>query len=263
MEPVKFDPVYKCFRRGSKIIPGLLSLLKERFYKHHSYTKATLNATASDQSEYHQRQAKKKITKVNSREKGQATGVQLDKEITKTVEVFLQFTHLGTATFADRKVLEGAALPPWAKEDCKDLLKQTHAFWTAITALKLIPVETQAIVVDCYKGRQEYATAVDVVCIDKLGEYAVIEIKSGFSGYYDRCTKNRMAVPLQMRTDSFRNQHQIQLAANAQMYQKKHPDRKISRAFILHIEGVQVSRYNLKPWAKEVKSWAKLLFGKQ
>lgn len=261
--PVTFDPIGKCFRRGAKIIPGLLSLLKDRFYKHHSYTKATLNVTASDLTEYQQRQAKKRITKVNSREKGQATGVQLDKEITKTVDVFLQFPHLGTSTFADKKALEKAALPPWAKEECKDLLKQTHAFWTAITALKLVPVETQAIVVDCYKGQHEYATAVDVVCISKHGEYAVIEVKSGFSGYYDRCTKNRMAAPLNTHTDSYRNQHQIQLAANLQMYQKKHPDREVSRCFILHIEGSQVSRYNLKPWAKAVKSWPKLLFHKQ
>lgn len=261
-EPVTFDPIRKCFRRGTTPVTGLLDLLKERFYKNHSYTKATFNVTASDQTEYQQRQAKKKITRVHSRAKGQATGVQLDKEITRTVDVFLQFQNLKTATFAEEETLKKAALPAWAKEECKSLLKQTHAFWAAITAMKLMPVETQAIVVDSYKGH-EYATAVDVVCIDKMGEYAIIEVKCGFSGYYDRCTKHHMTAPLQLHTDSYRNQHQIQLANNVSMYKKKHPDRVVSKAFVLHIEGTKVSRYNLKPWAQAVTSWPKLLFGKQ
>lgn len=261
-EPIWFDPVSKHFRRGQASIPGLLGLLQARFYSHYSYTAAKYNLGESNQTEYQRRQAKKKITKVDSRAKGQATGVRLDKEITKTVDVYLQFQQLGTVTFADKKALKKAVLPPWAKEDCTKLLPQTYAFWEAITALKLRPVNTQVIVEDNYRGLHHYATAVDVVCIDKHGEYTIIEVKCGFTGYYKRCTKHVMSAPLNGLTDSLKNQHQLQLAANVQMYKKKYPDRTVSRALILHIEGTQVSQYSLKPWAKAVKSWPKLLFGK-
>jgi len=69
-----------------------------------------------------------------------------------------------------------------------------------------------------------------------------------------------MSAPLQCQTDSLANQHQIQLAATKEMYQRTFPDRVVGECVILHVEGTKVSRYSLKPWATRVRSWAELLF---
>ena len=253
---LRFDAFQKCFVRGDQRVPGLLPLLAARFYPHYSYTKAKFNRQHSDVTEYQQRQAKKKK---HARAIGVDIGMLLDKQISATVDVFKHFPNAPLRTFWDREFLRAALLPPWAKQVCKDVMPQTRAFWKALDALKLRPVDTQVAVEHQHKGRH-YATAVDVVCINKAGEYILVECKSGFTGYYKCCTAKMMSAPLQCQTDSLANQHQIQLAATKEMYQRTFPDRVVGECVILHVEGTKVSRYSLKPWATRVRSWAELLF---
>lgn len=253
---VRFDGFHKCFFKGDQRISGLIPLLTKRFYPHYSFTKATLNKEDSETTEYRQRQEKKKK---HRRAIGVDIGLALDRQITRTVKIFNLFPNASVHTFTSRALLQESGMPQWAKEECKNLLPQTYSFWKAMEALKLRPVETQLAVEACHKGRY-YATAVDVVCIDKNGDYVLVECKSGFTGYYTRCTEKYMKAPLQQRTDSLANQHQLQLAATREMFEFTYPEKRVASSIILHFEGAKVSCYNLKPWAQEVKSWANLLF---
>lgn len=255
---LRFDRFQKCFVKGKQRIPGLLPLLAARFYPRYSYTKATLNKEESDQTEYQQRQAKKKQ---HRRAVGVDIGIALDRQISRTVSVFKHFPDADIHIFTSRKLLDAAPLPQWAKDECKNLIPQTFAFWQAMEALKLRPVDSQVAVAAEHEGRH-YATAVDVLCVDRNGEHVLVECKSGFTGYYTRCT-GYMASPLHLHTDSLANQHQLQLAATTQMFKNTFPDKVVSKSVIIHVEGTKVSCYNLKPWAASVQSWAALLFEKQ
>jgi len=254
--PLRFDAFQKCFMRGTQRVPGLLPLLAERFYPNYSYTKAKFNRDHGDVTEYQRRQAKKKK---HSRAIGVDIGMLLDKQLGATVEVLKNFPNAPLRTFWDVEFLSTALLPPWAKQAIKNVLPQTRAFWKALDALKLRPIDTQVAVEHSHKGRH-YATAVDVVCINKAGEHILVECKSGFTGYYKCCTAKMMRAPLQCHTDSLANQHQLQLAATKEMYERTFPEHVVGECIILHVEGTKVSRYSLQPWAKRVRSWAELLF---
>ncbi len=255
--PLRFVGNQKCFKIGGTILPGLLKLIQNRFYPTYSYTKAKHNVDRSTgETEYKRRQEKKKKHK---RAVGVDIGIALDKHITKTVEILQRFPEAPLSIFYDMACTRLSPLPQEDKETIKATLVQTRAFWKAMDALKLKPLATQVPVMHSYKGRR-YATAVDVVCINKLGEHILIECKSGFTGYYSNCTKNMMSAPLDALTDCLANQHQIQLAATREMYKHSFPDHVIGECLIIHIEGSKVSSYPLKPWTMRVQSWASLLF---
>ncbi len=255
--PLRFVGNQKCFKVGDTVLPGLLKLVQRRFYPTYSYTKAKHNVDRSTgDTEYKRRQEKKKKHK---RAIGVDLGMALDKHITQTVEILQRLPEAPLRIFYDMACMKVAPLSNQNKATIGATLIQTRAFWKAMDTLKLRPVATQVPVMHSYKG-QRYATAVDVVCMNKQGDHILVECKSGFTGYYTNCTKNMMCAPLDALTDCLANQHQIQLAATKEMYQKTFPDQTLGECLIIHIEGSKVSCYPLKQWTQRVQSWAKLIF---
>ncbi len=256
-EPLRFVGNQKCFKIGETVLPGLLKLIQKRFFPTYSYTKAKHNVDrSSGDTEYKRRQEKKKKHK---RAIGVDLGMALDKHITQTVEILHRYPEAPLRIFYDSACTKLAPLPKEDKATIGATLIQTRAFWKAMDALQLRPIATQVPVMHSYKGHH-YATAVDVVCMNKQGDHILIECKSGFTGYYTNCTKNMMCAPLDQLTDCLANQHQIQLAATKEMYQQTFPDHLIGECIIIHIEGSKVSSYPLKQWTQRVPSWAKLIF---
>jgi hypothetical protein len=255
--PLRFLGNQKCFKIGGTVLPGLLKLLQRRFYPHYSYTAAKHNVDrSSGDTEYKRRQEKKKKHK---RAIGVDLGMALDKHITQTVDILRRHPEAPLCIFYD---MASTKVAPLSKEDKSTItatLVQTRAFWKAMDSLRLRPLATQVPVMHSHKGFR-YATAVDVVCMNKQGEHILVECKSGFTGYYTNCTRNMMSAPLDQLTDSLANQHQIQLSATKEMYQNTFPEHHIGDCLIIHIEGSKVSAYPLKPWTHRVQSWAKLLF---
>ncbi len=254
--PLRFVKNHKCFQIGSVVIPGLLKLLQARFFPKYSYTKAKHNINHNGDTEYKRRQEKKKKS---ARAIGVDLGMALDRHVTATVDILQRFPEAPFSVFYDMKVTKLSPLPAADKNTIQGTLPQTRAFWKAMEALKLRPVDTQVPVMHTHNGHR-YATAVDVVCMNQMGEHVLIENKSGFTGYYTNCTKHMMLAPLDALTDSLANQHQMQLAATREMYQKQFPEHTLGPCLIMHIEGKKVSTYPLKQWALSVESWAKLLF---
>lgn len=251
---LRFDGFQKCFVRGQQRISGLLPLLAKRFYPNYSYTKAIFNRPQSDETEYQQRQRKKQS---RTRATGIDMGMLVDREIAKTVDILTRVQDLPMSAFFSPKSVKEANMPTWAKDMCKHMLIQTRAFWKEMDRLQIRPIQAQLPV---GAEADRYATAVDVVCRNEVGEIIIIEVKCGFTGYYSCCTNKHMKAPLQRQTDSLANQHQIQLAATVELYKHAHPEEIINTCFILHIQENKVSCYPLKPWAKNIPSWSELLF---
>ena len=136
-------------------------------------------------------------------------------------------------------------------------MPQTKAFWQAIEKLKLKPVRTQVVVAaECASG--PIAHAIDVVCINSKGDYTLLEIKSGFTGYLKNCT-GFMQKPLQQLTDCPENQHQLQLCASKEMYENTFPDHNLTTSILLQIEGDKVTMTKEAKWTASVKSWMKII----
>jgi len=258
-KPLRFVKNQKCFKHGDTIIPGLLKLLQSRFFPTYSYTNAKHNLDHHGKTEYRRRLNKKKKS---TRAIGVDLGMALDRHVTATVDILTRFPEAPFSVFYDMTCAKLSPLPAQDKNVIQSTLPQTRAFWKAMEALKLRPIATQVPVMRTYKTHR-YATAVDVVCTNHLGEHVLIENKSGFTGYYHNCTKDRMHSPLHALTDSLANQHQLQLAATREMYQQHFPQHTLGTCLIMHIEGSKVSVYPLKAWALSVQSWAQLLFEKQ
>ena len=254
--PLRFVKNHKCFKVGADIVPGLLKLLQQRFFPKYTYTKAKHNVNHNGDTEYKRRKDKKKKS---ARAIGVDLGMALDKHVASTIDILTRLPDAPFSVFYDMKCTAASPLSSADKTTIYSTLPQTRAFWKAMEALKLRPVGSQVPVMHSHNGHR-YATAVDVVCVNKHGEHVLIENKCGFTGYYSNCTNTMMKAPLDALTDSLANQHQMQLAATREMYHQQFPDHLLGTCLIVHIEGSKVSTYPLKAWALRVESWAKLLF---
>jgi hypothetical protein len=88
------------------------------------------------------------------------------------------------------------------------------------------------------------ATMIDVVCYDHaVGVYVLLEIKSGFSGYY-HTGSGGMLSPFDTWKNSPLNQHQLQLAANKLLFVLTY---KLTlggvRAEVVRVDDVGVTAY--------------------
>ena len=69
----------------------------------------------------------------------------------------------------------------------------------------------------------DVATLADGVFVDKEGSTVVLELKTGFENYNDRSTGN-MKGDFSFLTNCPGNQHRVQLALTAEMFEKTFPE---------------------------------------
>lgn len=257
--PVRFDPVQKCFFRGDRKLMGLLQLAAQRFYPEYDFTKATFNRAPRDQTEYKERKEKKAEVTSNKRLKGFNTGIQLDKQLTQTVEILRNHPDLDFAVFYNKAVRDQCnLLEPDERVICDNLLRQTKKFWSHCQRVKLFPYETQRVL---QFPNLDVAHALDVICIDSNGRDWIIEVKSGYDGYLQACTKHHMRAPLDRLTDSKVNQFQIQLAIQVELWRLNNPGTPLGGYFVLHIpeEGDHCNVYRVGAFLEAITDWQSLL----
>lgn len=254
-DTVQFDISKKHFYRGDHALCGLLPLLAARFYPTYTYTRATFNRTHNATTEHSQRQSTKHAIKSKTRAKGIDVGMGFDKEMQRTIEIMNRFPSAPMRAIWDTSYAEQASnLPQWFKEKAKVLTPQTRAFWKCMETRKLMPVGAQVCV-----GNQ-YATAIDIVCVNEQKESVLIEAKCGFTNYYLNCTKVMMRAPLHLHTDSLFNQWHMQLAASRELYKLTFPSRIIGQCLVVRIDNTSVYCYELKKWALDIPSWSNLIY---
>jgi hypothetical protein len=254
IDVIKFDPILKCFKRDGVCLKGLLPEIHTRFCPSYDFTKATHNRDPRTETEYQERRRKKANAKTQLR--GFNTGIKLDKEISRTVEIFVKHPHLSLAVFYSKKVRDATNMPLDDRQFCDRLMGHTKRFWHHCNSRGLLPYETQTVLL--FK-HIDIAHPLDVLCLDAAGGTWIIEVKSGYDGYLDACTENHMRPPLQNQTDSKANQHQIQLAAQRELFIKNMPNRQLAGCFILHLSESTAKEYPLKEWAKRIEDWETLL----
>jgi hypothetical protein len=93
------------------------------------------------------------------------------------------------------------------------------------------------------------ATACDVVCYHRdTKQYCVIEVKTGGSSYYFKCSKVGMNVPFNGQTDCVYNQHQLQLWLTTHLYQLTYPTHQVMGSVLLRLFPEGFETYPLEPW---------------
>jgi hypothetical protein len=130
----------------------------------------------------------------NKRRGARAVGRRLDLAMTRIV-------HRG---FAGRTTAEAKLLADWLKDQ------------------GFTPEATQVHVKE-----NGVFTWIDLVCTDRNGKLVLFELKAGFRGYYEYSNGGRLSEPLAHLSDSMHNQHQLQLAYGAKMYQICFPERVV------------------------------------
>lgn len=262
--PIRFDAFSKCFMQGEQRLPGLLPILQERFYPHYTFTKATFNRDlGSDETEHKQR---KRCRANISRSRGQRTGVTVDKQMVKTVEILNRIPDLPVQCFWNPKALQKASvscgLAAADKEELNKLIPQTKQIWKRLQRMELTPIGAQVIIWRCNprNERYKYVHAADLECLDKSGRVVLVEIKCGFKHYLNACTAKRMREPFTHRNNSVSNHHQLQLANQIDMYRHSYPERAMGDSFILYVERDNTTVAYLQSWARKVTNWPELLF---
>jgi hypothetical protein len=254
-EPVRFDPIQKCYFRGTKKLFGLLDQLQRRFWPKYVFTSAIYNRPPMAETEYRMRQRRKRETREQRRQRGATVGVKLDKEIIETVEALRENPTLDCAVFFNTAVRERTTMPTHVRQLAIRLMKQTKHFWHFCREKELTPYGAQVCVSHGSTGH-----AFDVLCNDKQGDTWIVEVKTGFDNYLTACTKHRMIEPLQNQTDCYANQHQVQLAAQRELFMINFPGVKLGGCFILHFpENCLPKMYPLKAWAMQIPSYMALI----
>jgi len=132
-----------------------------------------------------------------------------------------------------------------ARKFASTLKRKPHAYTArmtaALTKLELRPVDTQTVVGDIETG---FATAVDILCVDKHGEPCLVEQKCGFAGYYER-SNDQMLHELAEYSNAPLNQHQLQLSLTAWLFYKTFGIR-VKKAFVIRIVDTGVFFHELQ-----------------
>lgn len=172
---------------------------------------------------------------------GQQMGTLLDSQIEKTVTVYDKFQLPYEFFFDDdfRAAYKAKGVTARLKASCAKLLWSTARFWKLMRVKKLRPVVSQLVT-----GVEQwgFSTKPDVVCLDEHNKTVVLEVKWGYEGTYNHCTKVRMQEPFQTLSDCPFNQHMLQLYGTTVLYRANFPSRALATPLLLrfHTDAVDV-----------------------
>lgn len=227
-------------------LSGAIPSIKRCFFKNYNFntanlvTSGTQNQTPTPSStstagvNSHQRK--------DRRLKGTALGLLVCRQLEKTVDFFHRYS-LSAAAFckgpearqdAAKMIIRSAKDKNAFNKWCKTLHSYTEMFWAEILRRKLRPYKTECIVGSVEHG---VATAVDVVCLDPMTQkYTLIEVKTNYTHYLNKCTSRMMSVPFQDLTDSPLHQHYLQLLLTYDLYIKTNPSHYVAQALLVRLD---------------------------
>jgi len=219
---VSWSHVRKCFICNGKPLKGLHDTLKATFFPKYEYRMATLGATGKSKIKNKIKVKPRVLRFIRPEEKGKNLGSLVDEQM-KSISRFIQQFKCSVAHFGSKPPTLPATLRtnPRALALYNNCYSTLHAFTKKVVAAlirrNLEIIDTQVAVMD---PKLQIATAIDLLCINKAAadRPTVIEVKTGFAGYYDKHTRYPMSAPFEGFFDSPRNQHQLQLAFTHLMY---------------------------------------------
>jgi hypothetical protein len=148
-------------------------------------------------------------------------------------------------------ILIDSQLSAWV--DKKQYPKKPHEYFTAIVKeleyKQWIPIRTQKAV-GCNSLR--LGTMVDIECKNQQGQIILLEIKTGFEGYFDNRTDAKMEQPFEKIPTCYHYIHLLQLWFTTWLYKHNSPNEEvfsyIIRVFTGETKEVEVCVYGLPKW---------------
>lgn len=212
MEPeIKWDFRNKCFTINGRAVSGVHPTIHSLFYPNYSFLQARARAQHNVPAGQRHRYY------------GIRAGTSFDNTIEKSVALFVR-----TGTRPDHSRITG-------------LLK---GFWIMCEKKGWVPTASQ-VTVGCATLR--VATRIDVVCKDTSGNVVLLEIKRGYS--YCAEASHMMNAPFTDRNNCPKNQFQLQLLLNRELYRRTYQQRVIGGCYVCRFEEDQVNIYPLEAWA--------------
>lgn len=211
--------------------------LQTYFYPQYSYKNAIYNSCEPASVITEQAKRYPNHTKLrhawNSR-RGKQVGIQADNNIAKSIKRL----HTEKLTLHYMK---------------NHTSGYVNKFWSLMCRLNLTPLETQVPV-----GYDNYiATACDVVCYHyESKSYCILELKTGGTKYYFKCTSTPMKYPFNSQTDCVYNQHQLQLWLTHTLYRLTNPTHNMLPPLLVRMYPEGIDTYPLEPWITTNESLA-------
>jgi hypothetical protein len=236
----------------SRLLPlsGVIPTNKRMFYRNHSFAKATL-VTAGTQNnnnrgdeedsgsdtEDEDGKKKKKTRKCKSRLRGTKLGTATNRQLEKTIDMRNKLQCDMRAFFvpAVRQSVMRSIHNAKTREEFNTLtlnttmLRQktfTAKLWNVFFINFWLPFDVE-VPVGCIDIR--VGSACDVMCVDtrERDAWILCEAKTNYKDRH-KCTSNMMQFPFQDLTDSWLNQHYLQLLLTYYLATKTFPGRKIT-----------------------------------
>ena len=180
-------------RYGPMTCRGLVPTLKAQFYPEYDYKLAYLGPMGT------------KATSARKVDRGTSGGKRMDQMVDLLVKVCRHLPHI--------VALDDIPITPENTKDMRALQCGNPLFrqflMPHLVQRQWTPIASQIPVGDAFL---RLATCVDLVVRDALGALLLIEIKTGYTGYYHRHTSSNMHKPFEDLNNSPYHQHQLQLA---------------------------------------------------
>jgi hypothetical protein len=97
------------------------------------------------------------------------------------------------------------------------------------------------------KDKRWLYTAADIICRQSANEVVLVEVKCKESCYYEKST-GQLQHPFELRSNSQRNQDQLQLGFTVAMYEKTFPQDKVVGSMVLRAHSNGIHTYPLEQW---------------
>jgi hypothetical protein len=217
-ELLKHDKAKNAFTYQGKPLTGLLSLLSLTFYPTYTWERATLGPSMQDG----------KMPPTETRfakrgNKGIERGTLVDREVSEMVRLMRKYSlEANHWFFIDKTQLpDNVQKSSVALHEIIDFKLGMHDYTKNLLKYlikyELEPEDSQVVVMH---EALRIGTAVDLLCFKKKTptKKVIIEIKCGFSNYYDKHTTYMMNEPFSHLNDSPHWQHQLQVAFTRLLY---------------------------------------------
>jgi len=180
-------------------------------------------------------------------------GSRVDKQLQQVTACLRDYPHLSVATFLQPKTAAVADARQTVRYRIQTLRgtlnKHTREILRVLQIRGLRPLQSQEVV--CHEALR-IGTAVDLVCRnERTTQVCVLEIKTGYDGYYFHHTTHNMLPPFEKLNDSPHNQHQLQLAMTLLMFSRVYGLKYQSlEAYVVRSHAGGVTVYPLESWAR-------------
>jgi len=252
-ETLHYDTKRKSFLLDQQSLKGLHSAISDCFFPAYTFDRATLGPVEETKTKTKSPGRRQTAAKQRAQIRGLLLGSRVDKQLQQVTACLVDYPHLNVRDFLLPKHAEVRDARLAVRHRIQTLRgtlnKHTREIIRVLSVRDLRPIQSQVVV--CHEELR-IGTAADLICRhNKTGRITILEIKTGYDGYYFHHTTHNMLSPFTKMNDSPHNQHMIQLALTMSMYARVY-GLKIQNleAYVVRSYAGGVTVYPLEAWAR-------------